>query len=307
LSFTFERLGPRHLKNIAQPVDVYAVNFDTVALTQEITYCRAADGVRLACAKVGNGPPLVKTANWMNHLEYDWESPIWHHLLAGLARHHTLVRSDARGNGLSDWDVDDISLEAWVGDLETVVDAVGLERFPLLGVSQGCAIAVAYAARHPERVSHLILYGGFALGGAKRSPEEREKRDAMATLMRLGWGLDNPTFRQMFTAQFVPGATKEQADWFNELQRKTTSPEIAARYFQIVGNLDIRPLLPQVTAPTLVMHVRGDLVCPIEAGRQLAAGIKGARFVALPGQNHLFLKNEPAADRFFEDVRLFLG
>ncbi len=307
LSFTCEKLGLRNLKNITKPVEVYSVNFDSVSLTQEIKYCRASDGVRLAYATVGQGPPLVKTANWMNHLEYDWESPIWHHLLDGLAKNHTLVRYDARGNGLSDWDVDEISLEAWVGDLETVVDAVAIERFPLFGVSQGCAISIAYAARHPERLSHLILYGGFALGGAKRSSGEHAKRKAMGTLMRLGWGMDNPTFRQMFTSQFIPDATKEQADSFNDLQRKTTSPECAARYFEVVGNFDVRELLPQVQVPTLVMHVRDDLMCPIDAGRQMAAAIPGARFVALPGRNHLFLKNEPAAARFFEEINLFLN
>src|SRR5262245_21395770 len=159
-------------------------------MTQEIGYVRAADGVRLAYARVGEGPPLVKTANWMNHLEYDWESPIWHHLLEGLARNHTLIRYDARGNGLSDWDVAEVSLDVWVSDLESVVDAVGIELFPLFGVSQGCAISIAFAVRHPERVSHLVLYGGFAMGGMKRSPEEREKYQAMATLIRLGWGMD---------------------------------------------------------------------------------------------------------------------
>ena len=165
----------------------------------------------------------------------------------------------------------------------------------------------AYAVRHPERVSHLILYGGFALGGKKRSPAEREKRTAMTTLMRLGWGADNPTFRQMFTGQFIPGGTQEQEDSFNELQRRTTSPECAARYFDVVGDFDITDLLSEVKAPTLVMHVRGDLIVPIDAGRQLAAGIPGARFIAFQGQNHLFLENEPASDRFFEEIKLFLG
>jgi len=306
LSFTCEKLGLRNLKNIAKPVEVYSVNFDCVSMTQEIKYCRASDGVRLAYATVGQGPPLVKTANWMNHLEYDWESPIWHHLLEGLARNHTVVRYDARGNGLSDWDVDELSLEAWVGDLETVVNAAGIERFPLFGVSQGCAISIAYAVRHPERLSHLILYGGFALGRGKRSPREHEQTKAMGTLMRLGWGMDSPAFRQMFTSLFIPEGTKEQADWFNDLQRKTTSPECAARYLEVVGNLDVRELLPQVQVPTLVMHVRGDLVSPIDAGRQMAAGIPGARFIALPGRNHLFLKHEPAAARFFEEINLFL-
>jgi len=306
LSFTCEKLGLRNLKNIAKPVEVYSVNFNSVSMTQEIRYCRASDGVRLAYATVGEGPPLVKTANWMNHLEYDWESPIWHHFLEGLARNNTLARYDARGNGLSDWDVDELSLDAWVSDLETVVDTLGIERFPLLGVSQGCAISIAYAVRHPERVSHLILYGGFALGRSKRSPAEHEKRKAMGTLIRLGWGMSDPAFRQMFTSQFIPEATKEQADWFNDLQRKTTSPECAARYFEVVADFDVSHLLAQVRVPTLVMHVRDDLMAPIEAGRQMAAGIPDARFIALPGRNHLFLKHEPAAARFFEELNLFL-
>ena len=232
---------------------------DQANVAQTIKYCRAPDGVRLAYAISGSGPILVKSGNWMNHLEYDWESPIWWHVFRGLSREHTLVRYDARGNGMSDWDVDTLSLDAWVTDLETVVDAVGVERFPLLGISQGGAVAVAYAVRHPERVSHLILYGAFALGGKKRAPAEKEMRDAMTTLMRLGWGADNPSFRQMFTGLFIPGGTHEQADYFNELQLKTTSPECAARYFDVASDFDITDLLSKVKAPTLVMHVRDDL------------------------------------------------
>ena len=272
-----------------------AVETERGEAAQTIEYCRAPDGVRLAYAISGSGPLLVKSGNWLNHLEYDWESPIWRHVFRGLSRAHTFVRYDPRGTGMSDWDVDTLSLDAWVTDLETVVDAVGVERFPLLGISQGGAVAVAYAVRRPERVSHLILYGAFALGGKKRSPAEKEMRDAMATLMRLGWGADNPSFRQMFTARFVPGATHEQADYFNELQRKTTSSECAARYFDVVNDFDITDLLSKVKAPTLVMHVRDDVVVPLDAGRQLAAGIPGAHFIALPGRNHLFLEHEPAS------------
>ena len=202
----------------------------------------------------------------MNHLKYDWESPIWRDVFRGLSRGHTLVRYDARGNGMSDWDVDRLSFDAWVTDLETVVDAVGVDRFPLLGISQGGAVAVVYAVPRPERVSHLILYGAFALGEKKRSPAEKEMRDAMTTLIRLGWGADNPSFRQMFTAQFIPGATHEQADYFNELQRKTTSSECAARYFDVANNLDITDLLSKVKTPTLVMHVRDDQIVPIRSG-----------------------------------------
>lgn len=278
----------------------------TPQIAQEIKYCRTSDGVRLAYATAGSGPPLVKTANWLSHLEYDWESPVWQHVVHGLARRHRLVRYDARGSGMSDWDVETLSLEAWVNDLETVVDAVGVDRFALLGVSQGCAVSIAYAARHPERVSHLVLYGGFALGAARRSPADREIRAATATLMRHGWGSDNPAFRQIFTAQFMPGATPEQAAFFNELQRRTTSPECAARYLTTTGELDVRDLLGKLTMPTLVMHAREDQRVPFDLGRSMAADIPGARFVPLQGQNHLFLEHEPACDRFFEEIDLFL-
>ena len=317
LSLPVRHLGVRHLKNIGRPVDVYSLRPEPCpptgagavipTLRQDISFCRAADGVRLGWAKVGHGPPLVKAANWMNHLEYDWESSVWHHFLERLASEHTLIRYDARGNGVSDWEVAELSLDAWVSDLETVVEAAGIGRLPLLGISQGCAIAIAYAVRHPDRVSHLVLCGGFAVGGLKRSPAEREKREAMATLMRLGWGSNDPSFRQLFTAQFLPEGTPEQIDDFNELQRRTTSPECAVRYFRTVGELDVRDLLPRVSIPTLVMHVRGDRMQPIETGRQMAAGIPGARFVALPGHNHMFRMDEPAAERFFEELALFLN
>jgi class 3 adenylate cyclase/pimeloyl-ACP methyl ester carboxylesterase len=315
LDLSFEELGALSLKNISRPVEAFALRLDAGAppleqgkpQQQDIGYCRTRDGVRLAWARSGQGPSLVKTANWMNHLEYDWESPSWRHVFRGLSREHTLIRYDARGNGMSDWEVDELSLDAWVNDLETVVEASGVGRFPLLGMSQGCAISVAYAVRHPERVSHLILYGGFAVGGKKRAPSEMDRRNAMTTLVRLGWGMDNPSFRQMFTGLFIPGATHEQADSFNELQRRTTSAECAARYFDIVGDIDITDLLAEVKAPTLVMHVRRDLMIPFEAGRQLAAGIPNAHFIAFEGQNHMFLEHEPAAVRFFEEVKLFLS
>ena len=242
LAVGFRNLGLQTLKNITKPVEVFAIDYvdktddaptpDDANVAQTIKYCRAPDGVRLAYAISGSGPLMVKSGNWLNHLEYDWESPIWRHVFRGLSCEHTLIRYDPRGNGMSDWDVDTLSLGAWVTDLETVVDAVGVERFPLLGISQGCAVAVAYAVRRPERVSHLILYGAFALGGKKRAPAEKEMRDAMTTLMRLGWGADNPSFRQMFTARFIPGATHEQADYFNELQQKTTSSECASSIFR---------------------------------------------------------------------------
>lgn len=274
---------------------------------QDIKYCQTADGVRLAYTQTGSGPPLVKAGNWLSHLEFDWVSPVWSHVLYRLSQHHALLRYDARGSGMSDWVVPRLSFDAWVEDLETVINAAGVERFPLLGISQGCPVCVEYAVRHPHRVSHLILYGGRALGAKWRSPEERQQREAMATLVRIGWGKNNPAFRQMFTELFIPGADADQMESFNEIQRVTTSPECAARFLEAAADLDVTKLLSKVQASTLVMHVSEDAINSLEAGRQLADGIPGARFVELPGRNHLFLEHEPAAERFFEELDSFLA
>jgi class 3 adenylate cyclase/pimeloyl-ACP methyl ester carboxylesterase len=308
LPLTCRPLGQRKLKGIPKPVEVYAIDLAGVeAVKVKVKYCRAPDGVRLAYASAGNGPPLVKTASWMNHVEYDWESAPYRHFLIALARDFTLLRYDARGNGLSDWDVEDLSLDAWVSDLKTVVDATGLNRFPILGMSQGCAISVAFAVRHPERVSHLVLYGGFARGAYRRGNElEVQKARALATLIRTGWGEETPVYRQLFSSLFMPGGTPEQLQKFAERQRTTTSAECAYRYFETTRNLDVRELLSKVTAPTLVMHKRDDQVQPFEAGRELAAGIPGARFVALPGQNHIPLEQDPETARMLEEIRLFV-
>jgi pimeloyl-ACP methyl ester carboxylesterase/DNA-binding winged helix-turn-helix (wHTH) protein len=276
-------------------------------LRQDIHFCTAPDGVRIAYAAVGHGPPLIKTANWLNHLEYDWQSPVWKHLLHALAANHRLIRYDARGNGLSDWQVDDISFEAFVRDLESVVEATGLRRFALMGMSQGCAFSVAYAVRYPKRVSHLVLYGGYARGKRRRgSPLDMEQSDALLTLMRQGWGQENPAFRQIFTSLFIPDGSTEQMQWFNDLQRITTSPENAVRIRQAVDDIDVSELLPQVKAPALVLHCRNDAVHPFDEGRRLAAGIPGARFVALEGSNHVILANDPAWPRFIEEISNFL-
>ena len=274
---------------------------------QEVHFCTASDGVRIAYALAGSGPPLVKTANWLNHLEYDWESPVWSHLLHALAAEHRLIRYDERGNGLSDWNVNDISFEAFVRDLETVVDAARLDRFPLLGVSQGCPVSIAYAVRNPGRVSHLVLYGGYARGWRRRgNAAEIEKADAVQTLMRHGWGQENPAFRQIFTTRFMPSGTPEQMRWFNDLQRMTTSPDNAARIRRANENIDIADLLPQIRIPTLVLHCRNDAAQPHEEGRILAAGIPGARFVTLEGHNHLILETDPCWPRFLDEIRVFL-
>jgi pimeloyl-ACP methyl ester carboxylesterase/DNA-binding winged helix-turn-helix (wHTH) protein len=274
---------------------------------QQIRFCTASDGVRIAYATAGSGPPLVKTANWLNHLEYDWQSPVWSHLLHGLAAEYQLVRYDERGNGLSDWDVEDISFEAFVRDLETVVDAAGLQRFALLGISQGAAVSIAYALRHPKRVSHLVLFGGYARGRRKRgSIDEIEKAEATLKLMRLGWGQENPAFRQIFTSLFIPGGTFEQMKWFNDLQRMTTSPENAARIREAMNDIDVSQLLEQVTVPTLVAHCRGDEVVAFEEGRLIATRISGSRFVALESCNHLVLPGEPALEKLVDAIRSFI-
>ncbi len=280
----------------------------TPSLQQRIQFCTAADGVNIAYATSGVGPPLVKPANWMTHLEYDWDSPVWRHWMRELSRERTLVRYDERGCGLSDHDVDDLSFEAWVRDLETVVDATGLERFPLLGISQGCAVAITYAVRHPERVTQLVLYGGFAEGliTRARTPRELEENTMVMRAVPLGWGQDNPAFRMFFAARFLPEGTPEQMRWFSELQRVTTSPEIGARLLATSATIDVTKLAPQVRAPTLVLHATGDAVAPFSEGRKVASLIPGARFVPLEGKNHILLETEPAWTRFVDEVRRFL-
>ncbi len=279
------------------------------SLEQEIRFCRALDGVQIAYATVGEGPPLVKAANWLSHLEYDWQSPIWNHWLVGLARSRKLIRYDERGCGLSDWDVDDMSFAAWVSDLETVVDTLGIERFPLLGISQGAAISIAYAARHPQRVSHLILYGGYAVGRNIRddTPEAQEETQVLLDLVRLGWGKEHAAFRQVFTSLFLPDGTAEQVHAFNELQRMSSSPENAARLTEGFGVIDVSELATKLDVPTLVLHARGDLRIPFAEGRRLASLIPGARFVPLESDNHILLEHEPAWSQFLTAVRAFLG
>jgi pimeloyl-ACP methyl ester carboxylesterase/DNA-binding winged helix-turn-helix (wHTH) protein len=279
------------------------------ASPQQIRFCTAPDGVRLAFAMSGSGPPLVKPANWLTHLEYDWESPVWRHWLRELSRDHTLVRYDERGCGLSDRDAADLSFDAWVADLETVVDAMGLERFPLIGISQGCAVAIAYAVRHPERVSRLVLYGGFARGviAKAKTPEQLEEVTMVTRNIPLGWGQDNPAFRLFFAARFLPEGTPEQMRWFSDLQRITTSPKTGARLLDTAATLDVSALAPLVRAPTPVLHVRGDGVATFGEGRRLAALIPGARFVPLEGRNHVLLESEPAWAQFIEEVRSFLA
>jgi pimeloyl-ACP methyl ester carboxylesterase/DNA-binding CsgD family transcriptional regulator len=276
-------------------------------LKQQIRFCTSHDGVRIAYATSGSGAPLVKAANWLSHLEFDFESPVWRHVVEELAREHTLVRYDERGCGLSDRDVE-LSFDAWVRDLEAVVEAAGVDRFPLLGISQGASIAVAYAVRHPERVTHLIVHGGYARGRLKWGPpdQQREQTDVMIRLAELGWGQQNPAFRQFFTTQFIPDGSAEQHQWFNELERISTSPLNAGRFMRVFSEIDVEALLPRVACPTLVLHCVRDARVPFDEGRLIAGRIPGARFVPLESNNHLLLETEPAWRRFVDELRAFL-
>jgi len=276
---------------------------------QRIRYLRTPDGVQLAWAEAGSGPGLVKAANWLSHLEYDWDSPIWSHWMQFLSGHFRFVRYDERGCGMTDWKVGDLGFERWVSDLENVVDAAGFqEPVALIGISQGAAVCIAYAVRHPERVSKLVLYGGYARGWKYRPPSAgREEYEAIIELLRIGWGKDNPAFRQVFTSRFIPDGTPEQLDWWNELCRKTTTPEIAVELMKARSDVDVTTLLSQVRTPTVVLHARNDEVVPVSAGRQLASGIPGAEFVELDSRNHVLLEHEPAWRRFCDTVLDFFG
>ncbi len=276
---------------------------------QSIRYVRSADGVSLAWAEAGTGPTLVKASNWLTHLEMEWESPLWRHWIRFFAERFRFVRYDERGCGMSDWDARDLGAHTWLSDLETVIEtAAPGGAIALLGISQGTAPCIQFAARHPERVSHLILYGGYSEGWARRGDEgSRRRYEAMIELIDHGWGGSNPVFRQLFTSRFIPGGTAEQLAWFNELCRKTTSPKNAAKLLEARANVDVRAVLPQVRVPTLVLHARRDEVVPIRVGRVLAAEIPNATFVELDSANHILLEDEPAWMRFCEAVEEFTG
>lgn len=290
-------------------------------MKQQIRFCHAPDGVRIAYATTGTGPPLVRVTNWLTHLNLDWESPVWHHWFKALSQGHQLVRYDARGTGLSDRLVDTLSLDAWVQDLAAVVDALQLDRFPLLGLCQGGAIAIAYAARYPQRVTRLVLYDSYVRGAFVQhaqhpehnraaedtSPEKAREAEALAEMIQVGWGQEAAAFRQVFTNLLIPGATTEQQRWFAELQRRTVSARTAARLWRLFHSLDVRQLAPQVTVPTLVLHVRGDRMVPFEQGLELASLIPHARFVPLEGKNHILRPDEPAWTHFLSEVQDFLG
>lgn len=273
---------------------------------QSVHFCHGADGVRIAYAVCGDGPPIVRSGHWMSHLEFDWESPVWGHWINALSDGFRFVRYDERLNGLSDQSAVDLSMDAMLADLECVVESARVDRFVLLGVSQGCAAAIRYAVRHPERVAGMVLYGGYLRGWrARGDASELARREAMAVLMREGWGRDDPSFRQLFTSLFIPGANREQMNWYNELQKRTVTPENAFRLSQAFADVDVSGVVDDVRVPTLVLHGRDDQIVPVSSGVEFAERIRGARFVELDTANHILLADEPAFERFVAETRTF--
>jgi pimeloyl-ACP methyl ester carboxylesterase/DNA-binding winged helix-turn-helix (wHTH) protein len=306
---TVHGIGYRFMVEVAELDDDTGDEPDIIRPPQQIRYCVSPDGVRVAYAISGTGSPLVRAANWLTHLDLEWSSPIWAHWLDGLAHHHRLIRYDERGCGLSDWEVADFSFDAWVNDLELVVNAVGLDRFPLLGVSQGGAVAIAYAVRHPERVSRLVLASAYCRGrlARARTADEREEAALDLQLGRIGWRHDDPTFRQVFASQFLPDGNRDLWDAFNDLQRATTSTENVVRFLDVFAHIDVSTQAPHVRCPTLILHNRDDLRVPRTQAQELAALIPDSELHFLASRNHILTADEPAWPLFLTEVDRFLA
>ncbi len=270
---------------------------------QEVRFCRADDGVRLAWARHGSGPPLLIVSCWLSHLQHDWQSPVWRHFLDDLGDVATVVRYDERGFGLSEWDVADFSLERRLADLETLVEAAGLSRFAVLGMSGGAPVALAYAHAHPERVTRMVLYGAMAAGGLR--PEHSDEEAAFLAMIRAGWARPDPLFRRVFTNAFIPDANEQQMEWMDELQRTSTNTDNAVCSRIARRQVDVSHLLPDIAAPTLVLHADDDRVAPAW-GVRLAAEIPDARLVMLDSRNHVLLADEPAWQVFRREVADFI-
>ena len=313
----FRDMGSQRLKNLSRPVRIWQWtpqprdDFDALnreAAEQRIGFCTARDGVQLAYARLGRGPIVFKAPNWVNHLDYDWKSPISGPGFARIARACELVRFDQRGNGLSDWNVEDISEAAMLSDMECVVDAAGLARFALFGQSQGCAFSVRYAAAHPERVTCMVLLGGYGRGALRRGdPAQADLHTATNNMIRAGWGSTNPAYRHVFTESMLPDASPAQKLYMDERQRLSTTPGNAARINAMNAEMDVMDLAAKVRAPTLVCHAEGDRRIPLEEGRRLAAAIPGAEFVTLPGSNHMLVEGTEAFDIFHDRLDSFVA
>ena len=318
-SYKFEHLGNQFLKNINQQIDVYKIliqsskkniNHANQILTdidQEIRYCSSKDKTIIAYAKVGNGPPILKAPNFMSSLEHDWRNPLWTHMYRFLAQERTLVRFDQRGNGSSDLDPLEITFNNFVEDMEAVVHDSKIEKFPIFGVSQGCAVSIAYAIKFPEKVSHLVLIGGFARGKGKRNDPSYAAKSEMEQMMILsGWEDENPAFRQFFASTMIPEGTKEQMDSFNNIMKVTTSAKNAAKISSVNDQIDVSDLLSQLEVPTIIFHCTDDARVPISEGKFLSAHIKNSKFISIKSKNHLLLETDEGWELFKEEVNNFL-
>jgi pimeloyl-ACP methyl ester carboxylesterase/DNA-binding winged helix-turn-helix (wHTH) protein len=303
----------RGYRFVAEVASVTAPSEQTLAppaaRTQHIRYCHAADGTLIAYATTGHGPPLVKAANWLTHLDLEWHNPVWSHWLERFSHHHTLVRYDERGCGLSQSDVGEFGFDHWVEDLGTVIDAAGLDRVPILGVSQGGAVAIAFAVRHPERVARLVLVGAYARGRLVRARTAEERQEAMLDLdvAAVAWRRDDDVFRQLYALQFMPDSTAQERDAFSRLLRETTTAENAVRFLQEFARIDVSDLATRVRCPTLVAHARGDLRVPASQAHELTRAIPGSRLVLLDSRNHLLTSDEPAWSILLDELDSFLG
>ena len=307
-SVQIETLRGRGYRLVAEVKRAPSTQRDRSTKHQHVHFCRTSDHVRLAWAELGEGSPIVKAGNWCGHLELDRSSLVWRHIMESLSSSRRLIRYDARGNGLSDHDVPEVSFERWVSDLGTVIEAAELDRCPLIGISQGASVAAAYAARHPERVSALVLICGLVRGWrVKQLPRVTRHFEALLALMEGGWGQNNPAFRQIFSTAFFPDASNEEIDSFNELQRRSATPQNAIKILSTIGDIDLRSEISEVCAPTLVIHGRNDLVIPFSDGKELAAGIPGARFVPLETKNHIPLAGDPVWGRMESEIQDFLA
>ena len=316
IGHAFRDLGSQRVKNISRPIRVWQWTPDAPEPAperddleqQRIQFATSADGVQIAWASIGDGAPLLKAPNWLNHLDYEWRNPTLGLRWDQLARFARVVRFDQRGNGLSDWDVDEISVDRMMDDMTTVADAAGLDRFALLGISQGGAFSIRYAIENPERVSCVITCGGYLRGRLMRpDPEQRKLYETLTQTIRDGWGSTNPVFRHFFTSNFIPDAPPDVAIRFDELQRVSASTENALRLWEMNARVDVTELAKQVRVPTLVLHCTGERVSPIDEGRSIARLIPGATFVELPGNNHILLPGTSAFERFLDETRSFLA
>jgi pimeloyl-ACP methyl ester carboxylesterase/DNA-binding CsgD family transcriptional regulator len=280
--------------------------------TQQIRFCTSRDGTRIAYAICGEGPPLLRAGHTFSHLELEWDCLAWRHWLELLSRDHTLVRYDMRGTGLSDRHCEEFTFERYVEDFAAVVEAAGFDRFDVVGLVGGSDAAVVHAARHPEQVQRLLLYAGHTRGRLARSltPEQREETELLLKLIEVGWGQDNPLFRQLFTYQFMPDGSPEQLRSLNELMRHAAAASAAARLLRGIFNSAVDEPAGRVQCPTLVVHARHDLRIPFEQGRALAALIPGARFLPIDSRNNMLLEGEPgwavftqAFEEFFAPAR----